>query len=73
LVGLGSPSGGIGVQGIGLALSTPSGPVGAVDLDHDLAVRTQKAGQAAPKLPVPSIPQTSTGPNRVAQQLGVAS
>lgn len=64
---LGGSGGGLGVQGVGLAASAPGLSVGAVDLDHHLAVAVEEARQPSPKLPVPSIPQALIGPRRRAQ------
>jgi hypothetical protein len=39
--------GGLGIEGIGLALAASGGPVWPVDLDHDLAVGGQEPGQGS--------------------------
>jgi hypothetical protein len=67
LLGLDSAGRGLGVQGIGLSLPMPGSPVGAVDLDHDLALGTEKAGQGGAEAAGAFDPPASTGPNWVAQ------
>jgi len=66
--------GGLGVQGVALALTAPPGPVGARDLDDGLAVGGQPAGQAGAPRAGPLDPEAADlaeafGP---CQQLGVA-
>jgi len=73
-VGLDRPGGGLGVQRVGLAAPAPGGPVGAVDLDHDLPMAAQKAGQGgaegAGALDAPGVGLAEA--LRPVQQLGVA-
>ena len=45
LAGLDRPGGGLSVDRVGLALAAAGGPVGAVDLEHDLIRLAQEAGQ----------------------------
>jgi hypothetical protein len=48
LAGLDRAGGGLGVDRVGLAPPAAGGPVGAVDLQHDLACLVQEAGQGGP-------------------------
>jgi hypothetical protein len=48
VTGLHRAGGGLGVQRVGLASPAAGGPVGAVDLQHDLACLVQEAGQGGP-------------------------
>src|SRR4029453_14203653 len=48
LSGLDGSGGGLGIEGVGLALAAPGLTVGSVDLDHDLGVGGQEAGEGSP-------------------------
>ena len=67
LSGLDRPGGGLGIERIGLARASPGRPVGAVDLDHDLAVGGQEAGQPSAVAAGALHPPATGSPSRRAQ------
>ncbi len=67
LAGLHRPCGGLGVQRVGLAVAAPSGPVGPVDLEHDLACCGKEAGKSGAVGAGALDPQVSTWPSPRAQ------
>ena len=65
--GQGRLGGGLGVNRIGLAPTTPRAAVRPGHLDHRQPVGAHNRARPAPKVPVPSTPTRATGPKRSAQ------